>query len=489
MAIYKEQIKVIREDKFAEEPTYDSNKVLVVDATDWTLTPDHGVITQETLSTTGTTVALPGGYSVTGSVTVPARMSQIDKLNEIGFGESITKTFSKTDNDGNLVYEIKASLAIPTQKELPSFTVYHLYPEPEVVDVVLGTVFTNMRVEFATDRVLTYSYDITAQKNKTVKDQTELAKKKYQNESMPIQDYVRALDAALFADIKVLKLEVKQNSDTNTTTVKFIDEKENIEYIPVEESDGYYKKVKAEIDGKEEQFSLIDAIPIKKESDAGENYNQVRYLVGRKIINVSTVRLDLRIENAGRDAYRLGSRFANEYPLRKVVRQDYTGSMTIDFTMTDTAENVDSMELYNEFINGARTEEIIEPTEAGIGKMSVVIKVGSAYDIRSKTDKADVRVPHNFGMNVNDPFMCNADIDKPNLGSPNRCLYILPNVVLERADKRDTVGTLKTIDLTIRMLPDDELFKGYVVQGDGMPKPRSIDSLRAFAVSWLKPQN
>ena len=468
VTILKEQIKIIREDEFATEPQYDSNKVIVVDATDWSLSPDHGIITQETLTTAGVTVALPGGYSLTGSTTVPARMSQIDKLNEIGFGYAVNKEVEVKDDTGNTVYSMNTSIAIPSQKFLPTFTVYHLYPEPESVDVVLGTVFTNMRVEFATDRVLTYTYDITAVKNKTIRSPIP-NEDKYKNEPMPIQDYVRALDATLYADLTVVKY------DKNANT--FVDDSGN-EYTPIDnDGDGYYEKVE---DSSGNKYSLVDAIPLQERGTTPTDvFDEVHYLIGRKIHGVSTVRLDLRVENAGRDAYRLGSRFANEYPIRKVVRQDYTGSMTIDFAEVQT-EDVDSIELYNEFINGARTEQVIEPTEAGIGKLSVVIKVGSAYDIKSTYTQSDKRVPSAFGMNKDDPLMYYSDISKPNLGSPNRCLYVLPNVILEKADKRDATGQLKTVDLTIRMLPDDELFKNYEISG------QSVADLRAFAISILK---
>jgi len=471
MTIIKEQIKVIREEKFAEEPPYDPDKVTVVDATDWSLSPDHGIITQETLTSAGVTVALPGGYSLTGSTTVPARMSQIDKLNEIGFGEAVYKTFEIKGDDGETKCKMKSSIAYPSQKMLPTFTVYHLYPEPECVDVVLGTVFTNMRVEFATDRVLTYSYDITAVKNKEIKaPKTGWNAAFAKNEPMPIQDYVRALDATLYGDMKVIKYDPANN--------EFIDKED--QYTPVDQNnDGYYEKVQNTSTG--EYYSIIDVIPIRKEGNESRDlFENVMYLIGKKIHGISTVRLDLRVENAGRDAYRLGTRFANEYPIRKVVRQDYTGSMTIDFAQT-TTEEIDSIELYNAFINGARTEPEFGPTEAGIGRLSIVIKVGSAYDIKSTYTQSDKRVPSAFGMNSNDPLMYDTDIDKPYLGSPNRCLYILPNVVLERADKRDATGQLKTIDLTIRMLPDDKLFKKYEAL-DGT----SLEDLRAFAVTWLK---
>jgi len=472
MAITKEQIKIIREEKFAEEPSYDPNKVTVVDATDWSLSPDHGIITQETLTSAGVTVALPGGYSLTGSTTVPARMSQIDRLNEIGFGEAVYKTFEIKGDGGEVKCKMKSSIAYPSQKMLPTFTVYHLYPEPECVDVVLGTVFTNMRVEFATDRVLTYSYDITAVKNKIIRSPIP-DEDKYKNEPMPIQDYVRALDAYLYADMKVVKLE-----STDTGDFIFTDRDGN-KYTPQDtNNDGYYEKV---VDENGNTYSIIDAVPAKEIGTQSRIIQeQVLYLIGRKIHGVSTVRLDLRVENAGRDAYRLGSRFANEYPIRKVVRQDYTGSMTIDFSEVQT-EEVDSIELYNEFINGARTEQIIEPTEATFGKLSVVIKVGSAYEIRSTPQQADKRAPSAFGMKLDDPLMCDASIETPALGSPNRCMFILPNVILERADKRDATGQLKTVDLTIRMLPDDKLFKGYEMH-DGT----TLEDLRAFAVTWLK---
>lgn len=472
--IVKEQIKIIPETEFAVEPTYDPSKVIVVDATEWGLSPDHGIITQETLTTAGVTTALPGGYSLTGSMTVPARMSQIDKLNGIGFGMSVNKTIEY--NIGTNAATMHGSVAIPSQRLLPTFTVYHLYPEPELVDVAMGTVFTNMSIEFATDRVLTYSYDITAVKNKQIKPPSGGWTDPYaQNEPMPIQDYVRALDATLYADLRV----VKYDPDNN----EFVDD--DTQYTPVDQNgDNYYEKVQDTTTN--DYYTIIDAIPIREVgSTSTELFDNVMYLIGRKIHGVSTVRLDLRVETAATDAYRLGSRFANEYPVRKVVRQDYTGSMTIDFASTST-DDIDSIELYNIFINGAMTEQIIEPTEAGIGKLSVVVKVGSAYDIKSITNKADVRVPSAFGMSTDDPLMYNSNIDTKYLGSPNRCLYILPNVVLERADKRDVTGQLKTIDLTIRMLPDDNLFKGYEVVDDATSTSISLADLRAFAVSWLK---
>ena len=476
MVILKEQIKIIREDKFAIEPKYDSSKVLVVDATDWSLSPDHGIITQETLSTAGTTVALPGGYTLSGSTTVPARMSQIDKLNEIGFGYAGYKKLSVTDDSGNTVYTMNTSISVPTQKFLPTFTVYHLYPEPESVDVVLGTVFTNMRVEFATNKVLTYSYDITAVYNQTIKNVPN--DPKYQNEPMPIQDYVRALDATLYADLMVVRFE----KGSDTTGDKFVDDEGN-EYTPLDEDgDGYYEKIQ---DASGNKFSLIDAVPIQESGTTSSGiFDEIRYLAGRKIHGVSTVRLDLKVENAGRDAFRLGSRFANEYPIRKVIRQDYTGSMTIDFAATQT-NDIDSIEIYNEFINGARTEDVIAPTETGIGKLSVVVKVGSAYDMQPTASQSDRRVPSAFGMNATDPLMYNSNINTPNLGSPNRCLYILPNVILEKADKKDSTGQLKTIDLTIRMLPDDTLFKNYEMVDDNR-EVIQLSDLRAFAVSLLK---
>ena len=470
--IIKEQIKIMRENIFAQEPTYDSNNVTVVDATDWTLSPDHGLITQETLATTGTTIALPGRYALTGSTTIPARMSQLNKLNEIGFGLSVDKDYTYDVNNTSIT--MKSSLAYPSQKLLPSFTVWHLYPEPELVDVANGVVFTNLSVEFTTDKVLTYNYDITAVKNKEIKVPSSGWNPTTQpwaiNEAMPIQDYVRALDATLYADLMVLEYD--------SANSKFIDVDGN-EYTPLDEDgDGYYEKVESGSD----KWSLIDAVPVKHKDETGtEIFDEVKYLAGRKIHGVSTVRLDLKTENAGNDAYRLGSRFANEYPVRKVVRQDYTGSMTVDFSSTST-QDIDSIELYNIFINGARTENVIKPTEAGFGKLSVVIKVGSAYDIKSIASKADERAPSAFGMNTDDPLMYASDINKPNLGSPNRSLFILPNVILEKADKRDSAGQLKTMDMTIRMLPDDELFKEYRASGDNT---LTLD-FRAFAVTWLK---
>jgi hypothetical protein len=475
--ILKEQIKIIKEDQFAVEPTYDPSKVIVVDATDWTLSPDQGLITQETLTTAGITVALPGRYALTGSTTIPARMSQIDKLNEIGFGSALYKTVDvDADGDGTVDYTMKASIAIPSQKLLPTWTVYHLYPEPEIVDVVTGTVFTNMRVEFTTDRVLTYSYDITAVKNKEIKAPATGWNPTTQpwaiNEPMPIQDYVRALDANLYADLMIVKYD--------PTADHFVDSEGNT-YTPKSGPDGYYEK----ISGSGGDWTLIDALPIQERGSSPSGlFDEIYYLVGRKIHGVSSVRLDLRVENAGRDAYRLGSRFANEYPIRKVIRQDYSGSMTIDFASTDT-DDVDSIELYNIFINGAKYEDVIEPTEAGIGKLSLVIKVGSAYDIKSTASQSDKRAPSAFGMKAEDPLMYYSDISKTSLGSPNRCLYVLPNVILEKADKRDAVGQLKTVDLTIRMLPDDELFKDYVVTNG--TDTMSLSDLRAFAVTWLKP--
>jgi hypothetical protein len=478
--ILKEQIKIIHEDSFAVEPSYDSSKVIVVDATDWTLSPDQGLITQETLTTAGITVALPGRYALTGSTTIPARMSQIDRLNEIGFGYAVYKNVDvDTDGDGTTDYTMKASVATPSQKLLPTWTAYHLYPEPEIVDVVTGTVFTNMRVEFSTDKVLTYNYDITSVKNEERKATTAGWDPSTQpwaiNEPMPIQDYVRALDANLYADIKVVKW------DPSAATPGFVDNN-GITYTPIDsDGDGYYEKVQ-DPDG--EYWTLIDVVPLQEDGVTPTTiFDEVYYLIGRKIHGVSTVKLDLKVENAGKDAYRLGSRFANEYPIRKVIRQDYSGSMTIDFASTDT-EDVDSIELYNLFINGARTEEVIKPTEAGIGKLSVVIKVGSAYDIKSTAAQADQRVPSAFGFKETDPLMYYSDISTPNLGAPNRCMYILPNVILEKADKKDSVGQLKTIDMTIRLLPDDELFKDYIV--DDGSTTTSLADLRAFTVSWLK---
>lgn len=441
-------IKLVPETAYGEVPDYasvdDADKV-IIDAKNFKATLNKNIIYEETLYEQDAVDGDGGIVSVDGSVTIPVRMSQFAFLNKLGLGGSIDLDLYEANTK-----IARQSVALPTSKLMPNMTLAHLKPKPEVLGLFPGTVFSNYKLTMDISKPVMCDLSFNAMTSKRVFKFDDANIQNYSAVApLPPNDLVRSLDLVLYGDVELVPFDEAYAGGRSVIEAIYTEEGEDTDGEP-------------------------DGIP----NDSAPTW----LLVGDIISNVKSMDISCAINTFSDDAHRMGSVFAAEYPMRKVKNHNFS----VNFSIDDIFETDTGNEYYNRFVNGATLEEdgIIEPTECGVGKMSLVAKMGSSKDMAPLANTVTV------GETKRNPWgptrLELSDLANPLApvkSAPNRTTIVMPNVLIESTPLDSSVGAQAELAFTARILADssDGIFKDLVVGGESLIN----NKLAAFTINRI----
>lgn len=428
------------------------SQFITLDLKQYDITLNNNEIEEKTLRDQDIAQSAPGVFTADGSLTMPLRMSQWHMINEMGFGFSEKLDIRQMD-EGTVYTMAEQYVSMPVTSYVPSYTMYKMTPEGQgELDIGLGSVFSNYKLDFNLNGFVDVSFNINSQNFRTIPEAniTKYITNKAKDIPLNKADYVRSLDLTLYSDVQLEDYLPSVDPVTGAVTsgydVGALGDRQIIDVI--------YDGTLVDVDG-DEVTTTEDLVSTPK-----------YVITGKRLTKIKRLSLTMGTNLYTDDAHYLGSRLMDGDYARKV--KDFNNEL--NFELNYVYDKNGYNEMYNMSVNGAKQDNVIEPTSCGIGRFSIVAKAGSMTDIGLKDGglHKNTAAPSDF---------LSTDIDNPlsPQGSPNRGIFIIPNVQLKAPAKSDAPGSIRTMNMTGKLLPDyDNVFANKTIGSSALDNQKIV---------------